>query len=80
LDAIYTGVTYFDEIKAYFKKHVDVLKNEFQKLNPHLNLNMDDTDDINARHNAACDELRTNFSAALGKERMYHRPCGFLND
>ena len=29
LDAILTGVTYFEEAKAYFKKHVDVLKDVF---------------------------------------------------
>jgi len=24
--------------------------------------------------------MKGNFSAALGRDRMYHRPCGFLND
>ena len=80
LSAITYGVTYFEEIKMYFKLHVDTLKDEFAKNNPHLTLDMSDTDDINARHTAFCDELKVNFSSALGKDRMYHRPCGFLND
>lgn len=80
LDAIYTGVTYFDEIKAYFSLHVDALKDTFSKNNPHLTLDLNNNDDIKARHNAFVDELKVNFSSALGKDRMYHRPCGFLND
>ena len=80
MNAITNGVTYFDEIKAYFKLHIDLLKNEFATNNPHLTLDMSNTDDINARHVAHCDEMKVNFGAALGKDRMYHRECGFLND
>lgn len=40
LDAIYTGVTYFEEIKDYFKNNIDVLAEEFAKNNPHLTLDM----------------------------------------
>jgi hypothetical protein len=25
-------------------------------------------------------ELKNDFSAALGKDRLYHKPSGFLND
>jgi len=64
----------------YFKLHVDQLKDDFAKSNPHLTLDLNNTDDIIARHSAFLDELKVNFSSALGKERMYHRPCGFLND
>jgi hypothetical protein len=56
------------------------LKEDFAKGNPHLTLDLNDTDDITARHNAFMDELKVNFSSALSKERLYHRPCGFLND
>jgi len=80
LDAICCGVTYFDEIKAFFNVHIDSLKDEFAKNNPHLTLDMNNTGDINARHVAFCDEMKVNFSGALTKDRMYHRPCGFLND
>lgn len=80
LDAIYSGVTYFDEIKLFFKENVAELAGEFAKSNPHLPLDLKNTDDINARHVAFIDEMKVNFSAALGKDRLYHRPCGFLND
>ena len=65
MDAIYTGVTYFEEAKAYFSKHVDVLKTEFEKNNPHLTLDLNDENDIKARHGAFVDELKVNFSTAL---------------
>jgi len=31
-------------------------------------------------HEAFVNELRTNFMAALGKDRMYKRPCGSVTD
>ena len=31
-------------------------------------------------HDAFVGELKVKFSAALGKDRLYNRPCGFLND
>lgn len=52
LDAIYSGVTYFDEIKSFFKDNVDVLADEFAKNNPHLPLDMANKEDIIARHAA----------------------------
>jgi len=36
--------------------------------------------DILNMHDANINELKSSFSTALGKDRMYHRPCGFLND
>jgi len=80
MDAIFCGVTYFDEVKVYFKRHIGVLKSEFSKSNPHLTLDLANEDDIYARHTAWMDELKVNFAGALGKDRLYHRPCGFLND
>jgi len=41
LDGIYTGVTYFDEIKDYFKTNIDELAGEFAKNSPHLTLDME---------------------------------------
>lgn len=31
-------------------------------------------------HEAFIGELKVGFSTALGKDRLYNRPCGFLND
>ena len=25
-------------------------------------------------------EMKNDFSSCLGKDRLYHKPCGFLND
>lgn len=36
--------------------------------------------DILNIHDAEIEEMKVNFSTALGKDRLYHRPCGFLND
>jgi hypothetical protein len=31
-------------------------------------------------YDAWINELKTEFSSALSKDRLYHKPCGFLND
>lgn len=31
-------------------------------------------------HDAHIGELKSDFSGALGKDRLYHRPFGFIND
>jgi len=31
-------------------------------------------------HDAEYAEMKVTFSGALTKDRMYHRPCGFIND
>lgn len=36
--------------------------------------------DIQNMHDAFINELKIQFSAGLGKDRLYNRPCGFLND
>jgi len=75
------GVTYFDEIVAYFKANYDELAPLFvkQKSLP-IEINESTKKDIMNMHEAMISELKIAFSAALGKERLYHRPCGFLND
>lgn len=41
----------------------------------------DDTrQDILNMHDAGLGEIKSTFSNALSKDRMYHRPCGFIND
>ena len=81
MNAICLGVTYFDEIRSFFKDNYDVLAPIFVK-EKNLALEINDTtkQDIVNIHNANIDELKVNFSAALGKDRIYHRPCGFCND
>ena len=45
-----------------------------------VEVNDESAKDIKNMHQAYISELKVNFSTALGKDRMYHRPCGFLND
>lgn len=41
----------------------------------------DDTkQDVLNMHKASMNEIKVGFSAALNKDRLYHRPCGFVND
>ena len=81
MNAICLGVTYFDEIRAFFLENYDVLAPVFVKEKS-IDMEINDTtkQDIVNIHNAIIDELKVNFSAALGKDRIYHRPCGFCND
>lgn len=81
MQAIVRGVTFFEEIIAYFKIHFKKLAPEFIKQkNLKVEMNADTEKDILNMHEAFIGELKVSFSAALGKDRLYHRPCGFLND
>ena len=81
LNGLFSGVTFFDEVRACFKDNYDVLAPVYVKEKG-LGMEINDTtkQDIVNIHNAFIDELKVNFSAALGKDRMYSRPCGFCND
>lgn len=81
LEAITSGVTYFDEAVKYFKEHYDLLAPIYVK-NKNLPVEVKDETkkDILNMHDAFINELKVNFSTALSKDRMYHKPCGFLND
>lgn len=81
LNAILHGVTYFDEAINFFKACFEVLAPVFVKAKGiALEVNEDTKKDITNMHDSYIKELKVNFSAALSKERLYHRPCGFLND
>lgn len=81
MQAIYNGVTYFDEAISYFEENYAVLAPVYVKSkNLPVEVKPENEKDIKNMHQAFISELKVNFSAALGKDRMYHRPCGFLND
>lgn len=81
MNAIQHGVTYFDEAVSYFKEHYDLLAADYVKR---TKLPMEVTDETKAdvlnMQKANISEMRNTFSNALNKDRLYHRPCGFLND
>jgi len=81
MDAIQHGVTYFDEAVSYFKEHYDLLAADYVKRTKLPMEVKDETKvDILNMQKANISEMRNTFSNALNKDRLYHRPCGFLND
>lgn len=81
MQALRNGVTYFDEAIVFFKQHYDVLAPLYvaSKKLP-VEIKEETKKEIMNMHEAMIGEGKVAFSAALGKDRLYHRPCGFLND
>ena len=82
LKGIQNGATFFDEAIKYFKLHFDELAPVFLSQRK---LDIDHTDEskkteILNLHDAGITEMKNDFSTSLGKDRLYHKPCGFLND
>ena len=71
------GVTFFDQLHEYFKDNYDLLAADFIKTRKPAS---DKKDEILNLHEAYVNELKTNFTAALGRDRMYRRPCGSVTD
>ena len=71
----------FDEATEYFKAHYNELAPVYvkEKKLP-VEVKPETQQDIMNMHDAHIKEMKVAFSTALGKDRMYHRPCGFLND
>jgi len=81
LRGIKLGVTYFDEATKFFKDNYDLLAPIYVKQkNLPVEIKEETKKDICNMHDAMVNELRIGFSSALSKDRLYHRPCGFLND
>ena len=83
MNAIFRGATFFDEAVTMFKDNYDALVDNFISTNG-LIIQKEDTEEsrnnIIKTHDAFINELKSNFSSALSKDRLYNRPCGFLND
>lgn len=80
MNALYRGVTFFDEAIQFFAANQALLSPEFIKIKQ-LNVEIrDNQKEIQTMHDAFINELKTNFASALSKDRLYNRPCGFLND
>ena len=79
--AIKCGVTYFDDAISFFKEHYDVLAPIYvkEKKLP-VEIKDETKKDVLNMHDAMIGELKVGFSSALSKDRLYHRPCGFIND
>lgn len=81
MSGIFNGVTFFDDAVKYFNDYYQVLAPIYvSSKNLPIEVNAETEKDIKNMHQAYIAELKVNFSSALGKDRMYHRPCGFIND
>ena len=79
--ALVMGVTYWDQLHEYFKENFDVLCPVFCEMrNPPSMVDRTNKTEMENLHEAYISEIRQNFSSALGKDRMYKRPCGSVND
>jgi len=75
------GVTFFDQMNEYFKDNYDVLAEDFLKVRkPGADVSKEVKQEVLNLHEAHVNELKTNFMAALGRDRMYKRPCGSVTD
>lgn len=75
------GVTFFDQMNEYFKDNYDVLVEDFLKVRkPGADVSKEVKQEVLNLHEAHVNELKTNFMAALGRDRMYKRPCGSVTD
>lgn len=81
MDAIINGVTFFDEAISFFKANYEQIAPHYVKAKKlPVEVKEESKQEILNMHDAFIGELKVAFSAALGKDRLYHRPCGFLND
>lgn len=81
MNAIYRGATFFDDAVSFFAENFDLLAPEFIKIKQlTIEITDENRQDVQKMHDAFINELKTNFSAALSRDRLYNRPCGFLND
>jgi TPR repeat protein len=79
--ALLYGVSMFDEFHGLFRAHFDVLAPIFLTVKkPTTMINKDNNEEVVKLHEAYVNEMKTAFSGALGKDRLYKRPVGFMQD
>ena len=79
--AVTRGVTYFDQLHAFFKANFDALAPVFCQLRaPPASVDRSDRTQMENLHEAMINDMKTQFMAALGRDRMYKRPCGAVSD
>ena len=79
--AVSMGVTFFDELTKYFKENYDVLCPVFCEIKkPPESIDRENKEEMENLHEAHIAEIRNSFMTALGRDRMYKRPCGSVND
>jgi len=79
IKAVLRGVTFFDEMHAYFKENYKVLAPVYitmKKLPSELTVEKEK--EISNLHEAWINELKQGFMAGVTNDRMYHRAAGFV--
>lgn len=67
-------------MNAFFKDNYDVLAPVFLETKKPAGLTVENKTEIQNLHDAFVNEIQQNFMAALGRDRMYKRPCGSVTD
>lgn len=79
--ALLTGVSFFDEFHGLFKQNQDALSAIFlETKQPHTLIQKDNKAEVLSLHEAYVSEMKHSFSVALGKDRLYQRAVGFMQD
>lgn len=79
--AVFRGVTFFDQLHGYFKENFETLAPVFCELRaPPATIDRSDRIQMVNLHEAMINDAKTSFMAALGRDRMYKRPCGAVTD
>jgi phenylalanyl-tRNA synthetase beta subunit len=70
--ALLYGVSFFDDFQALFVANFDELSPIFLTTKkPSALINKDSKEEVIKLHEAYINEIRSSFSAALGKDRLY---------
>jgi TPR repeat protein len=79
--ALLNGVSNFDDLHHIFKENQEVLAPIFLKnRSPSALVDKNDKQQVLNLHEAYVNELKGSFSVALGKDRLYQRAAGFIED
>lgn len=79
--AVLRGVSFFDEFHALFRDNYDELSPLFlASKKPTTLIDTTIKADVLNLHAAYLGEMKLTFSQAMGKDRLYNRPVGFMQD
>ena len=78
--AVTKGVTFFDQMNAYFKENYDELAPVFLETKKPNGITVENKNEVQNLHDAYVKEIQDSFMAALARDRMYKRPCGSVTD
>lgn len=79
--AVLNGMSQFDDLHHIFKENQEVLTPIFlANKKPSTLVDKDNKDQVLNLHESYVNELKTTFSSALSKDRLYQRAAGFIEE